>query len=49
MESYICSNCRYKFKTSKTPRSCPYCDKVGVLEREKSASEIVDEIQSLIE
>lgn len=44
MESYVCLNCRYRFKTEKVPSRCPYCDKPTV-DREKSASEIVDETE----
>jgi predicted Zn-ribbon and HTH transcriptional regulator len=44
MESYVCSNCKYRFKTQRVPSRCPYCDK-SAIEKEKSAAEIIDEIQ----
>jgi DNA-directed RNA polymerase subunit RPC12/RpoP len=44
MESYVCLNCRYRFKTDRRPSRCPYCDKAAV-DKEKSASEIVDEVE----
>ncbi len=47
MESYICSTCRFKFKTSQNPRSCPYCDK-DTIEKEQGASDIVDEVADLL-
>jgi len=47
MENFICTNCRYKFKANEMPRTCPYCDKRTV-EQEKSAEDIVSEVDSLI-
>lgn len=46
MESFICLNCKYRFKSDKKPRTCPYCDKPAV-DREKSASEILSEIDTI--
>jgi rubrerythrin len=43
MENFVCSNCRYKFKADKQPKTCPYCNKANV-EKEKSADELLSEI-----
>ena len=48
MESYICANCKFKFKASKMPSTCPYCGKKTV-EKEKMANELVNEIEGLLE
>jgi rubrerythrin len=48
MESYVCLNCKYRFKTSQRPRTCPYCNKNAV-EMEKSAEDIVSEVASMLE
>ena len=47
MENFICINCKYKFKSGEMPKTCPYCDKRAV-ERDKSAEEILDEVESLL-
>jgi len=47
MEDFICKNCKYRFKSSGEPKTCPYCDKESV-EKEKSASEIVNEIEDIL-
>ncbi len=47
-ESYICLNCRFRFRASKNPNSCPYCDK-KILEKEQAASDLVDEVSSLLQ
>jgi rRNA maturation endonuclease Nob1 len=46
MTGFICINCKYKFKAEKAD-ICPYCSK-KTIEREKSASEIVDEVESML-
>ena len=48
MEGYICLNCKFKFKTSQTPRACPYCNKQTV-EKERGAGDLVDEVSELLE
>ena len=48
MEKYICANCKFKFKASKMPPTCPYCNKRTV-EQEKMADELVNEIEGLLE
>jgi len=49
MENFICTNCRYRFKSSKDPRDCPYCGKDKGIEREKSASDILDEVEGMLQ
>jgi len=44
MMQYQCYYCKYKFKSSKTPTKCPYCEKTGTITRLKSANELVDEV-----
>jgi predicted Zn-ribbon and HTH transcriptional regulator len=41
-----CTSCNYLFdqKTAKEPNICPYCSKSGVLEKNKSAQDWVDEV-----
>ncbi len=46
MESFICLNCKYKFKSKQLSKTCPYCNKNAV-ELEKSAEDIVSEVASL--
>lgn len=48
MESFVCLNCKYKFKSRTLPKTCPYCNK-GTVEFEKSAEDIVSEVESLLE
>lgn len=47
MENFICNNCRFKFRAER-PSRCPYCDK-GLIEKEKSADELINEISSLMD
>lgn len=44
----ICSNCNYKFspKTGVFPKRCPYCDKVGTLQKSKQMQDFLDEVSS---
>jgi DNA-directed RNA polymerase subunit RPC12/RpoP len=46
MTSFQCTNCKYKFelKAERTPRNCPYCGKINTVVKEKSAGEILNEI-----
>jgi DNA-directed RNA polymerase subunit RPC12/RpoP len=47
MDNYICLNCKFKFKTSQNPKTCPYCDK-RTIEKEQGAGDIVDEVSELL-
>jgi Zn finger protein HypA/HybF involved in hydrogenase expression len=48
MENFVCLNCKYRFKAKAMPKTCPYCNKNSI-DIEKSAEDIVSEIESLIE
>lgn len=41
-----CSSCNYKFvpKTGKLPQRCPYCDRVGTLQKAKQMQDWLDEV-----
>ena len=43
---HICTNCNYRFN-AENPRDCPYCGK-EMLEKEKSAVELLDEVDKLL-
>jgi DNA-directed RNA polymerase subunit RPC12/RpoP len=47
MENYVCANCKFKF-VANNPKACPYCSKRAI-EKEKSASELLDEVMDLEE
>ena len=47
IEHYICANCKFKFKASKMPNTCPYCNK-NTVEQEKNADDLVNEIEDLL-
>ena len=46
MTKFICKACNYRFE-AKEAKDCPYCGK-GSIEREKSASEILEEIEEIV-
>lgn len=55
MVRFVCTKCKYKF-TPKSPRRsdnpparCPYCAREGSLVREKSAEELVKDVDEMIE
>lgn len=41
-----CTSCNYQFvpKTEKTPNRCPYCDKVGTIEKVAQMQDLIDEV-----
>ena len=47
MTKYICKNCNYRFDTDNPAEECPYCGKKS-LGREKSASELLEEIEDVL-
>ena len=47
MVKFLCKNCSYRFE-SKSASDCPYCGKESV-EKEKSAEEILDEVDSILQ
>lgn len=45
MGNFVCSNCGYRLDSeSKKVKKCPYCDD-GNMEKEKSAEELVNNIE----
>jgi rubrerythrin len=49
MDDYVCLNCRYRFKAGEKPKACPWCSKSGSVEQERSAEDIVNEVEKLLE
>ena len=47
MEDFVCKNCRFRFKAD-NPKTCPYCGKSKTFEKEKSASELLTEVDDLL-
>ncbi len=43
---YICKNCRFRLET-KGYSDCPYCGKKEI-EKEKNATELLEEVESLL-
>jgi hypothetical protein len=41
-----CTNCSYQFvpKTDKLPTRCPYCDKVGTVQKANQMQDLIDEV-----
>ncbi|MDP2926027.1 MAG: hypothetical protein Q8N99_06655 [Nanoarchaeota archaeon] len=48
MGKYICKQCNFRYET-KNPIDCPYCGRKGTLEKEKSACELLDEINNILD
>ena len=50
MGKLVCKECGYRFDRDlgSQPRKCPYCDRESV-EEEKSAEELVGEVEDLLE
>ena len=44
---FVCKNCN--FRPSKYENECPYCGINGSIEKEKNASEIIEEIDRLLQ
>ncbi len=44
---FNCQNCGYNFeyKGKKIPKKCPYCDKECTLSKEKSAEELIENLE----
>jgi len=47
MVKYVCLNCNYRVD-SENLSSCPYCGKENI-EREKNASELLNEIERILD
>ena len=41
-----CTSCNYQFvpKTDKMPNRCPYCDKIGTVEKVAQMQDLIDEV-----
>jgi len=48
MVNFICTKCKYRFGSTRNPDACPYCND-STLEKEKSASELLDEVTGILE
>ncbi len=48
MVKYICKNCNYRFNSNNDQNECPYCGR-NALEKDKSASELLEEIENILE
>lgn len=46
-----CTGCNYEFeqKEGKPPKKCPYCGRMGALRRERTAEEILKEVDLMFE
>lgn len=51
MTNYICNSCNYKFTSSKPvpPKKCPYCSSPGSVKAEATASDLLKEVEDLVE
>ena len=47
MVKFVCTKCNYRFEAEKV-ETCPYCGEEGV-EPEKSASELIKEVEKILE
>jgi rubredoxin len=47
METFVCNNCRFRFK-AENPHTCPYCGKGKSFQKEPSAEDLLDEVESLL-
>lgn len=45
--AYICKNCNFKFD-ARFVSDCPYCGKEDSIEKEKNASELLEEINGIL-
>jgi len=51
MTNYVCNICNYKFSSAKPipPKRCPYCSAEGSVKAEATASDLLKEVQDLVE
>jgi hypothetical protein len=45
MTQFQCRICNYKFESTKSPKRCPYCSRVGTAQPVPQASDILKEIE----
>jgi rubrerythrin len=50
MSRFHCSGCNYDFeqKEGKPPKKCPYCGRMGTIRRERTASELLNEVDAML-
>jgi len=44
MGKFSCKACGYSIERENRPKTCPYCGKVGLIDREENAQEIVSKV-----
>ena len=49
MIKFYCIGCKYRFEAEKMPLNCPYCAKKGAIRQEESASDLLEEVNKLLE
>jgi len=51
MGTFICNRCNYKFTSSRStpPAKCPYCSEFGSVKPEATASDLLKEVEDLVE
>ena len=47
MLKLYCTKCSYSFEKDRVPSRCPYCAEDGSIREEKSAQEVLDEVEML--
>jgi rubrerythrin len=48
MTKWVCARCNYRFE-SNSYNECPYCGKIDRVEKELSATELLNEIEKVLE
>jgi len=48
MVRFVCKNCNYRFESGEG-FECPYCGQEESIEKEQSAGELLQEVESLLE
>lgn len=50
MTKFHCTSCNYEFevKEGKPPKKCPFCGRMGTVRREKSAAELLNEVDAIM-
>ncbi len=47
MPKYVCTNCNFSFH-SQTAKECGYCGRTNSIEEEKSAGQLLDDVDKLL-
>lgn len=49
MARFHCISCNYEFEGGeRPPKKCPYCGKFGAVRRERSAAELLKEVDDMM-